>query len=71
VVTTENLMAEEHDTLIKLVESAAGQEADDLATAMARTPLPDGRNMLTAFHTTGKNGQGSYQHSRNDSYYTE
>jgi len=54
VVTTENLMAEEHDTLIKLVESAAGQEADDLATAMARTPLPDGRNMLTAFHTTGK-----------------
>lgn len=54
VVTTENLMAEEHDTLIKLVESAAGQEADDLATAMARTPLPDGRNMLAAFHTTGK-----------------
>jgi hypothetical protein len=54
VVTTENLMAEEHDTLIKLVESAAGQEADDLATVMSRTPLPDGRNMLVAFHTTGK-----------------
>jgi len=54
VVTTENLMADEHDTLIKLVESAAGQEADDLATVMARTPLPDGRNMLAAFHTTGK-----------------
>ena len=54
VVTTENLMAEEHDTLINLVESAAGQEAEDLATAMARTPLPDGRNMLAAFHTTGK-----------------
>ena len=54
VVTTENLMAEEHDTLIQLVESAAGQEAEDLATAMARTPLPDGRNMLAAFHTTGK-----------------
>lgn len=54
VVTTENLMADEHDTLIKLVESAAGQDADDLATVMARTPLPDGRNMLAAFHTTGK-----------------
>jgi hypothetical protein len=54
VVTTENLMAEEHDTLMNLVESAAGQEAEDLATAMARTPLPDGRNMLAAFHTTGK-----------------
>lgn len=54
VVTTENLMADEHDTLIKLVESAAGQDADDLATVMARTPLPDGRNMLAAFHATGK-----------------
>lgn len=54
IVTTENLMSEEHDTLINLVESPAGQEADDLATVMARTPLPDGRNMLAAFHTTGK-----------------
>ena len=54
VVTTENLMAEEHDTLIKLVESDAGQSSFDLATAMARTQLPDGRNMLAGFHTTGK-----------------
>ena len=54
VVTTENLAAEEHDTLMKLVESPAGQESDDLATAMARTPLPDGSNMLARFHTTGK-----------------
>lgn len=54
VVTTENLAAEEHDTLMKLVESAAGQEAEELATAMARTPLPDGSNMLARFHTTGK-----------------
>jgi hypothetical protein len=54
VVTTENLMAEEHDTLIKLVESDAGQNAHELAEAMARTPLPDGRNMLAGFHTTGK-----------------
>lgn len=54
VVTTENLMADEHDALMKLVESSAGQEANDLATAMARARLPDGRNMLAAFHTTGK-----------------
>ena len=54
VVATENLMADEHDTLIKLVESPAGQESEDLATAMSRTPLPDGRNMLVAFHATGK-----------------
>jgi len=54
VVTTENLAAEEHDTLMKLVESGAGQEAEDLATAMMRTTLPDGSNMLARFHTTGK-----------------
>jgi len=54
VVTTENLMAEEHDALIKLVESASGQQSEDLATVMARTPLPDGRNMLASFHHTGK-----------------
>lgn len=54
VVTTENLLAEEHDALINLVNSAAGQQSEELATIMARTPLPDGRNMLEAFHKTGK-----------------
>lgn len=54
VVTTENLMADEHDALIQLVESPAGQEAYELGEAMARSVLPDGRNMLAAFHTTGK-----------------
>lgn len=54
VVQTENLMAEEHDTLMKAIESAAGQEANEFAEVMARTILPDGRNMLAGFHTTGK-----------------
>lgn len=54
VVTTENLMAEEHDALMKAVESDAGQSAYEFAEAMARTQLPDGRNMLAGFHTTGK-----------------
>ena len=54
VVTTENLMADEHDSLMKLIESNAGQTANELAEAMARATLPDGRNMLAAFHTTGK-----------------
>ena len=54
VVTTENLEAGDHDALIKLVESASGQEADDLATVMMRANLPDGSNMLARFHTTGK-----------------
>ena len=54
VVTTENLMADEHDALMKLVESNAGQTAEELSVSMMRTVLPDGRNMLEAFHKTGK-----------------
>jgi len=54
VVTTENLMAEEHDALMKLVESDAGQNEDVFANAMARSRLPDGRIMLAGFHVTGK-----------------
>ena len=54
VVTTQNLMSDEHDSLIKAVESDTGQSANEFAEAMARVQLPDGRNMLAAFHTTGK-----------------
>ncbi len=54
VVTTESLMADEHDALMKAVESDAGQSAYEFAEAMSRTSLPDGRNMLAGFHTTGK-----------------
>ena len=54
VVTTENLETGDHDSLIQLVESPAGQEADDLATVMMRTQLSDGSNMLARFHITGK-----------------
>lgn len=54
VVFSENLAADEHDALMKLIESDAGQSANELADAMHRTQLPDGRNMLVGFHTTGK-----------------
>lgn len=54
VVHTESLDADQHDTLIRLVESNSGQTAYELAEAMGRTRLPDGRNMLQAFHTQGK-----------------
>jgi len=54
VVTTENLMAEEHDALMSMIESDAGQSTNELAEVMARTRLPDGRVMLPAFHATGK-----------------
>lgn len=52
-VMTESLPASEHDDLMRLVESAAGQEEYELATAMARSYLMDGRQMLQAFHLTG------------------
>lgn len=54
VIFTDSLPADEHDSLIKLVESPAGQEAYELAEAMARVRLPDGRVMLTGFHQTGR-----------------
>lgn len=54
VVTTENLMADEHDSLMKTVESNTGQSAYEFAEAMSRTQLPDGRNMLAGFHSTGR-----------------
>lgn len=54
VVTTENLDSADHDVLLKTVESDAGQSANEFAEVMARTRLSDGRNMLAAFHTTGK-----------------
>lgn len=54
VVTTENLMAEEHDALMQAVESDAGQSTNEFSEVMNRTRLPDGRIMLPAFHTTGK-----------------
>lgn len=54
VVTTENLEAADHDTLMKLVESNSGQTAEELADVMGRTRLSDGSNMLARFHTTGK-----------------
>ena len=54
VVLTESLDAGEHDTLMNLIESQTGQDAYELGEAMARTQLPDGRNMLAGFHTTGK-----------------
>lgn len=54
VVFTDSLDAADHDTLIKTVESNAGQNAYEFAEVMARTSLVDGKNMLSSFHYTGK-----------------
>lgn len=54
VIKTENLMGDEHDPLMRLVESQSGQNAFDLAEAMSRTTLPNGENMLHGFHRAGR-----------------
>jgi len=54
IVGTETLAAEEHDSLMRLIESQGGQEAYELGEAMGRALLPDGRVMLSVFHTQGK-----------------
>lgn len=54
VISTESLDADQHDSLMKLVESNSGQNAYELAEAMSRTTLPDGRNMLAGLHMYGK-----------------
>lgn len=54
IVMTQSLDAAEHDALINLVDSSTAQQSEELGLAMARAQLPDGRNMLAGFHTTGK-----------------
>ena len=54
VVDTASLADADHDTLIKTVESPAGQEAFEFAEVMARTTLSDGANMLARFHASNK-----------------
>jgi hypothetical protein len=54
IIDTSSLEAADHDELIKTIDGSTGQQADEFATVMARTRLPDGSNMLARFHQTGK-----------------
>jgi hypothetical protein len=54
IIATENLDADQHDSLMKTLESSMGQDAYEFAEAMARATLPDGRNMLAGLHYYGK-----------------
>jgi hypothetical protein len=51
VAPTENLPDAYHDALINLVESQAGQNANEFGEVMARSNFPDGSVMLAALHT--------------------
>ena len=54
VVYTDTLDSPDHQSLMQLIESNTGQNAKELADAMFRTRLPDGRNMLVQFDKMGK-----------------
>lgn len=54
VVQTENLTDEQHDAIIKLVESPAGQSSYEFAEVMARANFPDGSIMLANLHVNGR-----------------
>jgi hypothetical protein len=40
-----------HDPIMKVLESPVGQQEEELATALHRNILPDGRNMLNTLHS--------------------
>ena len=53
VVGTQQLPDSYHDSLMSLVESDAGQQADELADVMSVRRFPDGSNMLQFVHANG------------------
>jgi hypothetical protein len=54
IVPTEGLTDAQHDAIINLVNSTAGQDANEFAEVMARTNFPDGSIMLANLHVNGK-----------------
>mgnify|MGYP006995909106 FL=1 len=54
VVQTENLTDDQHDSMIKLVESPAGQAAYEFAEVMARANFQDGSIILANLHVNGR-----------------
>lgn len=50
VIYPEVLPAHWHDAIMKVLESPIGQQADELADALHRSMLPDGRLMLETLH---------------------
>lgn len=53
VVETERLPDMEHDDIIRILESPAGQEASQFYEIAHRTMFSDGLNMLTKLHNRG------------------
>jgi hypothetical protein len=54
VIQTEALADEQHDAIMKLVESQGAQSAYEFAEVLARSRFPDGSVMLSSLHLRGK-----------------
>lgn len=50
IIYPEVLPAHWHDTIMKVLESDVGQQAEELAEALSRSLLPDGRVILNVLH---------------------
>lgn len=53
VVGSQGLIDSHHDALMSLIESASGQEANELADLLSVRKFPDGSNMLQYLHING------------------
>lgn len=53
VIYPETLPMTFHDSIMKVIESDVGQQANELADALFRNLLPDGRPMLETLHREG------------------
>lgn len=53
VVGTQGLTDSYHDSLMSLIESETGQQANELADILAVRKFPDGSNMLNYLHVNG------------------
>ncbi len=53
VVSTDNLPTLYHDAMIQTIDSAEGQEVNELQQVLNRRQFPDGTNMLQSLHTGG------------------
>lgn len=53
VVGSQGLNDSNHDSLMALIESDAGQQANELADILAVRKFPDGSNMLQYLHVNG------------------
>ena len=53
IVYPETLPVTVHDSVMRVIESDVGQQAENLGDALFRSLLPDGRPILTTLHTEG------------------